>query len=797
VEEETLRALEFDKVRSMVVERAATRPGKARASRMRPQTDPDRVSREQDLTSEAVWCLEKGERPPLAGVHEVERHLRRCRKGGTLGVPELLDVVQTLEAARRTKRYIREVSERCPGLWSIAAAIEPRPDVEDEIRRCVGPPEEVLDGASARLAQLRRGIRSLEGRVRDALESLIRSPSLARYLQEPLVTVRQGRYVVPVKQEYSRRVKGIVHDRSASGATVFMEPLSVVEANNRIREARAAESREVERVLGKLSSLVASAADAVSASLDATSELDVVFARAAYSLDVGGTRPRTGRPGAIDLRNARHPLLKGHVVPIDVRVGDDFSVLVLTGPNTGGKTVTLKTVGLCALMAQAGLQVPADEGSEIAVFQKVFADIGDEQSIEQSLSTFSSHMRNIVRFVEEAGERSLVLIDEIGAGTDPMEGAALAMGLLEHFRRVGATTVATTHYSELKAFAYSHPGVENASVEFDVQTLMPTYKVHIGMPGRSNAFEIAARLGLRDAVVKRARELVKPRDAEVSSLIGDIAEEKRRIEREAAALREERRRAEEARRRAESAGEELAERARARLEKANAEARDIVRSARREADEVIGELRSLLECVRGGAPAPDDMDRMVARSRARLAEARRRAARGLKRWALRRPPGEAVSPDELTEGRTVYVSSLRRRGVVVSQPDGSGMVQVRSGSIRARVPASDLSSVADEGERRPAQDSAHRISVEKAAGVSPEVSVRGMTVDEAIAKVEKYVDDAFLAGLEEVRIIHGKGTGTLRAAVREYLERHPQVRLLRAAEPKEGGEGVTVAVLDR
>ena len=624
-----------------------------------------------------------------------------------------------------------------------------------------------------------------QAQVKSRLEGFIRSPVYQKYLQDPIVTIRENRYVIPVKQEYRGQVPGIIHDQSASGATLFIEPMAVVEANNEVRRLQAAEKQEILRILSDLSSLVSAIADDLLISLEALGRLDLALAKARYSLKLNAWEPVMSPGSHLDIKKGRHPLLEGEVVPITINLGRDFDTLVITGPNTGGKTVTLKTVGLLVLMAQSGLHVPADEGTVLGVFGGVFADIGDEQSIEQSLSTFSSHLKNIVSILQQAGRESLVLLDELGAGTDPAEGSALAQSILERLHAVGAKTVATTHYSELKNFAYANPRVENASVEFDAVTLRPTYRLLIGRPGRSNAFEIAARLGLEASLTDRARQFMSADQLKAAELMDELEknrQEAQRDQEEAARLLEEARLIRDRQRLKE---QELEERLEAMLAKSREEAGALVRSVRRESEEMIRELREKLS---SDAARDREAGIRVARDLLSTMEGKVRAR------PRRLDPAPGETPHDLRPGEEVFIPRFNQKGFVVGPPEDK-QVQVQVGMIKVTVPMSDLRRVQQSG---PAggETQVAGIMAAKAREISTQLDLRGMMADEALDEVEKYLDDAGLAGLPKVYIVHGKGTGALRAAVQGYLKTHRRVKSFRFGEAGEGGMGCTVVELN-
>ncbi len=781
----TLEALEFDKIIDMLKDLAASSVGAQACEHLRPLTDSDQIERRLEETDEARGLLDLGEGPPLGGISDIRQLLARSSRGGALSAPELLAVADVLRAARLMRRYLERHAARAPSLARYAIDLTDLAEVEGELRRCITGAGEVADSASQKLASLRKRIAVGESRVREHLEFVIRSPAFRQYLQDPIITIRSGRYVVPVKSECRDRVPGVVHDRSASGATLFIEPMAAVELNNHLRELRLAEKAEVERILVALSALVGGRAEEVGGVLDVLAALDCIFARGHLSAAMDAVRPRLNEEGIIHLRGARHPLLRGHVVPIDVSLGEDFDTLVITGPNTGGKTVTLKTVGLLSLMAQAGLHIPALPGSETAVFRSVFCDIGDEQSIEQNLSTFSSHMNNIVRIVEEADNGSLVLLDEIGAGTDPLEGSALAMALLDHFLAVGAKTIATTHYSRLKAYAFSRQRVENASVEFDVETLRPTFRLVIGLPGRSNAFEISLRLGLSRETVNRARAFLSIDEHRVESLIEDMTEKTRALEEARVAAERERQEAARLKEETKSRRVELARKEEKILEQAKREAAAIVRRAKREAEEIIARLRQVEERVNS-----PDLSREIQRAGEDFGKLRREIG-GLRADAA----DDNYDPVEgLEVGMTVLVRDLRREGVVEEVYE-DGQVAVRVGVMRMTLSRDELAVAHSTSARQPRPSTSTELLKDKRKGISPEVHLRGMTVEEALAALTKHLDDAVLAGLDRVRVVHGKGTGILRKAVHEYLETQPLVRSFNLAPQREGGAGVTIVEL--
>lgn len=793
MDERSLRVLEFPAIVERLAQATSFSPGRELALALRPVADGEAVRHALAETGEACELLGRGGHDPLAGARDVRDSLRRAALGGALSGPELLDVAATAAAMRRARQLLLADPDAWPRLARRALRLGTFVDLEEAIAACIGPDGQMRDDASPELERLRGRIRTLHQRIRERLESIVRSPALRPALQESLITVRSGRQVVPVKQEHKAMIPGIVHDTSASGATVFVEPMAVVELNNNLQEARSLEEQEVERILRHLSGRVGEVAEPLSTGVAVLAELDLALAKARLAESMRAVAPEMNDDGWIRIVGGRHPLLTGTVVPIDVWLGRDARVLVITGPNTGGKTVTLKTVGLFCLMAQAGLFVPAEPGTELAVFSGIYADIGDEQSIQQSLSTFSSHMTNIVRILHTMDRRSLVLLDELGAGTDPAEGAALAMAILDHILSAGARAVATTHYSELKAFVHSRPGMQNASVEFDVHTLAPTYRLIMGLPGRSNALEIAARLGLPEPILAQARARLTHDDVRVDDLLRNLDETRRALEGELERARELRRENERLRAELEAARAELAARRQDVLDKARDEARRVVAAARREAEAVLAELRRRER--QGDLEGARVVRRRLERIRAQVEEPALPAPV---------PAGKKLAKEELVPGTAVWLPSLGQPGTVTEPPAADGHVGVQVGGMRVRVPWQTLEAAPGQQAAAPPQtarragpvfQASYGLVAEKRAHISPELHVRGMTVEEALDAVNKYLDDAILAGLASVRIVHGKGTGTLRRVIQDHLRTDPRVKSWRLADPAAGGHGVTVAEL--
>ncbi len=808
-----LHTLEFDKILERLAEHTSFSAGRELALALRP-TDDLRLAREwQAETTEARALLAQKADVHLGGVRDVRPLLPLAERAVTLVPSDLLDIRHTLMRARAIRRTLTRLGSQFPRLADIVARIEPCDSLIDEIGRCINERGEVLDSASPALARIRSEKRIAHARLMTLLERLVTSPDYAPYLQEAIITQRQGRYVIPLRAEFKGRIPGLIHDQSASGATLFIEPLAAVELNNRWREKELEEEQEIRRILMELTELVADEAPYIRRTVEALASLDLIFAKARYAEQLEAAAPelvpfRTpdrhrhqGRargsdqredeleaiphPGSvIDLRRARHPLLNPDtVVPIDVHLGDDYFILVITGPNTGGKTVTLKTVGLLALMAQAGLHIPAAPGSRLSIFEKIYADIGDEQSIEQSLSTFSSHMSNIIRILAGADEHSLVLLDELGAGTDPEEGSALARALLSHLLQRRITTLATTHYSELKLYAHNTPGVRNASVEFDMETLAPTYELSIGLPGRSNALAIARRLGLNPEIVATAEAMVSPTALQADTLLAEI----KRARDEAQAARAE---AERKQRAVQALEADLRYRL-ARIEEARREvineARAIAQAELEEARAELAQLRRRFAMVQAAGSSPE---RFLAEAEAEL---QRRAQQVALLQELAAPERQQAPAGLLQVGDVVWVPSLHSTGRIIELDVSGEMAEVQIGAFRMRLPTARL-----ELRERAAEALAKAApSIGRPSLPSPglELDLRGQTVEEVLPRLDKYLDDAYLAGLPWVRIIHGKGTGALRRAVREALAQHPLVADMRSGEYNEGGDGVTVARL--
>ena len=785
MKERTLRVLEFTKIRDMLTEKALTDLGAEKCQALVPSTNFQEILAWQEESEEALVVLTYLGGHPMVPFTDVRPYLNLCDKGATLSPKALLEIAGLMRACRAARSALVTDRENTPRLKEKAGLLGSFRNLEDEITSAILSEDEIADRASVELANIRRHLRGATERVKERLNAMIRSAAYQKYLQDPIITVRNDRYVLPVKAEYRSSVPGLVHDQSASGATVFVEPMVVVEMGNELKQWEAKEKQEIERILAALSAQVAPYAQQLKENVELLAELDFAFAKGLLSREMNASAPKLNREGFINIIRGRHPLIDpAAVVPTNLWMGREFTTLIITGPNTGGKTVTLKTVGLFTLMAQAGLQVPADLGTELAVFQQVFADIGDEQSIEQSLSTFSSHMTNIVAILDEVTPYDLALFDELGAGTDPTEGAALAQTILSSLLAKKVRTLATTHYSELKAFALSTPGVENASVEFNVETLRPTYRLSIGVPGKSNAFEISRKLGLSDGLIDQARKLLSQEDKRFEDVIANaeyhrqIAEKERELAQQAAAetirLRDE---AERLRREMEARREQS-------LRKAKDEARRILENARRESEQVLGELKRM---KKNAAAAPE---MQASALRKRLEEGIDSLSEGLAQ------PAQRVDqpPKTLKVGDEVEILHLKTRGTVLSAPDAKGEVQLQAGIVKLKAHLSQLRLVKEEN--APKQKSSfHAQTGAMTRTVSMSCDVRGMALDEALPVVDQYLDEAVMASLNEVSIIHGKGTGVLRSGIQQHLRRHPHVKSFRLGVYGEGESGVTVVTL--
>lgn len=792
--QKALKTLEYEKIILQLTEYAASVPGKLLCKNLEPSNDFQEIVQAQTETSDAVTRVRMKGSLSFSGVRDIRDSLKRLEIGSALSIPELLSISSLLTVSARAKAYGRhEESEEFPddSLDEMFRTIEPLTPVNNEIKRCIISEDEVSDDASPGLRHVRRSMRGINDRIHTQLNSILNSSR--SYLQDAVITMRDGRYCLPVKSEYKGQVNGMVHDQSATGSTLFIEPMAVIQLNNELRSLEIQEQKEIEAVLAELSNQLIPYTEDLAVNLEVLAKLDFIFARASLSRHYNCSEPKFNNEGRIHIKDGRHPLLDPKkVVPITIWMGDAFDLLIVTGPNTGGKTVSLKTVGLFTLMGQAGLHIPAFEGSELAVFDQVFADIGDEQSIEQSLSTFSAHMTNIVSILGQADSRSLCLFDELGAGTDPTEGAALAIAVLNFLHNMKCRTMATTHYSELKVYALTTPGVENACCEFDVQTLRPTYRLLIGVPGKSNAFAISKKLGLPDYIIDDAKSRIESEDETFEDVISHLEESRLTIEKEREEIQSYK--AEIARLKSglEQKEERFDERKDKMIRSANEEAQRILRQAKETADQTIKNINKL------AASSGVDTKALEA-ERSRLRDNLKKVESGL---ALKQEtkPHKAINPKTLKLGDAVRVLSMNLKGTVSSMPDAQGNLFVQMGILRSKVNLSDLELIQENSVSGPGLDSRRKgsgssnIKMSKSSSISTEINLLGMTVDEAIAHLDKYLDDAYIAHLQQVRVVHGKGTGALRAGIHKHLKKLKNVKEFRLAEYGEGDAGVTIVV---
>ena len=788
--QKTLTKLEFDKIIALLEEEAGSFRGRQLCRRLKPMTDLGKIDTFQEQTAAAFTRIVRKGRISFGDAMPVEESMKRLEVGGALTISELLRICRLLANAARVKSYGRhdtqEDSSDC--LDAYFDQLEPLTPLSSEIERCIISEDEISDDASSTLKHIRRSIGSINDKVHSTLSSLVNG-SLRTYLQDPIITMRGDRYCIPVKAEYRGQVQGLIHDQSSTGSTLFIEPIAVVKLNNDLKELYAKEQEEIQAILARLSEEAAQYIEEIRADYRALTDLDFIFARGALALSMRGSRPVFNEQGRIRIREGRHPLLdQKTVVPITVSLGEDFTLLIITGPNTGGKTVSLKTVGLFTLMGQAGLHIPAGDRSELAVFHQVYADIGDEQSIEQSLSTFSSHMTNIVSFLKKVDERSLVLFDELGAGTDPTEGAALAIAILSHLHSRNIRTMATTHYSELKVYALSTPGVENACCEFDVESLRPTYRLLIGIPGKSNAFAISGKLGLPDYIIEDAKKRLSEQDVSFEDLLSDLEASRRTIEKEREEIAAYRREAENLKQQAAQRQEKLDEQRDRIIREANEKANAILREAKEVADETI---RNFHKFGKENISAAE-MEKERERLRKKIKDTSASSSLGSQK------PKKQHKPSDFKLGESVKVLSMNLTGTVSSLPDSRGNVTVQMGILRSQVNISDLEIIEEPSpytQKKFSRTSKGKIAMGKSLSVSPEINLLGKTVDEAVSELDKYLDDALLSHLNTVRVVHGKGTGALRKGIHEYLRRQKHVKSYHLAEFGEGDAGVTIVEL--
>ena len=784
--EKVLRVLEYHKIIDQLTQKATSEPGKRLAAALLPMTDPEKIRQAQTQTGDALGRLFAKGSTSFGSNKDLGMSLKSLEVGSVLSIAELLRIASFLENVNRIKAYGRRERDDIPGdsldVWF--DALEPLTPVANEINRCILSEEEIADDASPALKHVRRSMAITNDRIHSQLNSMING-SLRTYLQDAVVTMRDNRYCIPVKAEYKSQVPGMIHDQSSTGSTFFIEPAAVVNLNNELKELSIREKEEIEAVLASLSAQTAAYTRELAANQEAMTHLDFVFAKASLAMEQNATMPLFNTERQIHIRKGRHPLIDAKkVVPVDILLRIDFDLLIVKGPNTGGKTVALKTVGLLSLMGQAGLHIPAMDRSRLSIFREVYADIGDEQSIEQSLSTFSSHMTSIVSILQNADEDSLCLFDELGAGTDPTEGAALAISVLDHLHCRGVRTMATTHYSELKVYALSTPFVENACCEFDVETLRPTYRLLIGIPGKSNAFAISARLGLPDHIIEDAKRHITQDKESFEDLLANLENSRLTIEKEQAEIETYKREIQALKERLESKQEKIDQSRDRIIREANEEAREILQNAKELADETIRTFQ------KAGNSSIKDLEKSRRKVSEKISEKNEKLS--LKTTA---PAHKTLKPNQIRLGDSVKVVSMGLKGIVSSLPDKNGKLFVQCGIIRSQVSLSDLVLLEEEtvNTAKMQRSSSGRLKMSKSYSVSTEINLLGKTVDEALSELDKYLDDAYLAHLPSVRIVHGKGTGALRKAVHNYLRKSKTVKSFRLGEFGEGDAGVTIA----
>ncbi len=779
--EKTYITLEYDKILSILKQHLASEIGLEFAEKLRPATALKEAETLQEQTWEAESIYTRTGRTPISGFPDVRDLVGRMHATLFLSTRELLAIAQAMRAAREAKEIL-QTGDETSLLCNLANRLSSHRSVEEEIARCILGEEEISDNASPELSRIRRQIKIVGERVREKLNGMLKSQTTQKYLQEAVITIRNGRYVLPVKAECRSQVPGLVHDQSSSGATLFIEPSAVVELGNENKRLNIEEKNEIERILSGLTAMVAPFADEIHTSCNVMGALDVIFARAVMARDLRAVRPNLNEEGRIRIVRGRHPLIaKDHVVPVDIWLGETFRTLIITGPNTGGKTVTLKTVGLFTLMAMSGMFIPADEGTELSTFERVYADIGDEQSIEQSLSTFSSHMTNTVRILAEADARSLVLLDELGAGTDPVEGAALAQAILESLYERKTLCVATTHYSEIKAFALMHAGMQNASMEFDVDRLCPTYRLFIGIPGRSNAFEISRRLGLSDFVITRAQDFLQKKDVAFESVLSEAEQARRTAENDKEAIYKTRIETEKIKSELEKEKKKLEDEKTLLRQKARDDARRMVQETRQDMEKLIVQLRSIENIDQ------KQLERAVQTSR----DAMRKTEERLYEQAVQRDTA-GVAPTSVHPGERVKLITLGQEATVLKPADVKGEVLVQAGVMKLSIPLNDIRPV--EQKKKP-QQTAAKVSIAQDRGIALSIDLRGSMVDDACLELDRFIDNALITGVHEFFVVHGKGTGALRSGVQQYLKNHPRVKTFRIGAYGEGDAGVTVVTL--
>ena len=785
-----LKTLEYNKIIDKLTEFAGSALAKEMCRNLQPSTDRYEIQALQKETSDALSRIYQKGAVSFRGVRDIRGSIKRLEIGAIIGINELLSICSLLEVCSKVKAYSR--NDRDPdfedSLEAMFQALQPLTPVSSEIRRCIASEEELNDDASPALFKIRRSMRQINDKVHAQLQTMVNGSARA-YLQDAVVTMRNGRYCIPVKAEHRGQIPGMIHDQSSTGSTLFVEPMAVIKLNNDLRELELKEEKEIEMILATLSARCGEETEALRDDLDLLTKLDFIFARAQLSRSMNGTQPDFNEEGRILIKKGRHPLLdKKKVVPIDIQLGKDFELLIITGPNTGGKTVSLKTVGLFTLMGQAGLHIPAFDHSELSVFHEVFADIGDEQSIEQSLSTFSAHMTNTVSILKEADDRSLVLFDELGAGTDPTEGAALAIAILSNLHRRGSRVMATTHYSELKVFALSTPGVENGCCEFDVETLRPTYRLLIGVPGKSNAFAISQKLGLSQDIIEEAKTHLTKQDEDFEDLLADLEQKRVTIEQERDQINSYKEEIRELKQRLESKQEKLDLSRDKILREANEQARNILQEAKDYADTTI---RNFQKYGKAAGVSAKDMEKERGKLREKMSTVDKKLSA---KNAAPKKSHKQLTAKDLHIGDSIKVLSLNLKGTVSTLPDAKGNLFVQMGILHSQVNIRDLEKLDDTviTGGNFSKTGSGKIKMSKSASVSTEINLLGKTVDEAIMELDKYLDDAYIAHLPSVRIVHGKGTGALRKGVHNYLRRQKHVKSYRLGEFGEGDAGVTI-----
>lgn len=796
----TLRILEYYKVVEQLTGFATCPEGKRLCERLKPSTDLAEIEKNQERTRDALARVYQYGSISFSGVYPIGEAMKRISIGASLSVAELLDIAKLLKVTLVAKQYGEKVQDkeesgldiRKDSLTPYFESLMPLEHLAREINRCIISEDEIADDASSALKDIRRDMKNVNQKIHTVLNGIVTGQNSQSMLQDSIVTMRNGRYCIPVKSEYKSQFPGMVHDQSATGSTFFIEPMAVVQLNNELKEMAAAEMVEIEKILANLSEQVAGCQDGIIQNVKLLTELDFIFAKAKYAKSYNGTEPLLNDKGMIEIKQGRHPLLEKHkVVPVDIRLGDDFSMLIITGPNTGGKTVSLKTLGLFTLMGQSGLHIPAFQGSKLAVFKDVFADIGDEQSIEQSLSTFSSHMTNIVYIMRHAAKDTLVLFDELGGGTDPVEGSALAIAILSQLHSEDIRCMATTHYSELKTFAMTTPGIENACCEFDVETLSPTYHLLIGIPGKSNAFAIAQKLGLSKTIIEQAMSQVDNDTVDMETILADLEKSKKTIEAEQAEIIANKEEIKKLKERLASKNEHIEQRKQDILRNAREEAREILEEAKSFADESIRKYNNWEK--KPQSANNKDMEKARGEIRDRLKSVNSK----LEYKTSNRKSKNKASDFHL--GDSVHVISMNTDGIVRSLPNGKGMITIQMGILQSTVPISDVEVIKEDASKSAKQTkqkvNQYGASMNKSRTIKPEINLLGLTVDEAIMELDKYLDDACLSHLSQVRVVHGKGTGALRKGVHEYLRKQKYVKSFRLGEFGEGDAGVTIVEL--